>query len=149
LGENFDVPERVAVNIAIREADLGHTTKIVAPIPYQVMKQVAVYSHNFDTFIIPPENEYKYGNIVVSNDCTDTGEDVIVLDQRMDCEDIEQGYDVIHQQKDAGYRYKIFGSSICDSNTLDKYKRFHETKDYKIELLSNYDFCSAWIFSTL
>lgn len=149
LGENFDVPERTAVNVALRESALGKKVVIADLETYHIAKQIVFYSNSKSNFIIPEKPEYDFGEIRLIQSCDLPEADVYVVDSRLDCNFHFDNKVVIQHQKDAGYRYRIFGNDLCDVNTLDRYKRTHAIADYQIEKLSNAEFCNRWIFRPL
>lgn len=149
LEENFDVPERIAVNVALREKDRGRRVRVIVEIPYHFAKQVVFYDSKEGEYIIPVQDSYELDGIEIKSDCDFGSGDVVIVDQTLGCKEPQEKHLVIQQQKDAGYVYRIYGSEICEGVSLDSYKRFHKMSDYKIEDLDNKTFCNRWIFEPL
>ena len=149
LGENFDVAQRTAVNVALRERALGHSVKIISESAYHLAKQLVFYGSIEETYLIPIQSSYEFDGITITESCDFTGADVYIEDPSLQCDNSGNPNTVIQQQKDAGYRYNIYGGSACGNVNLDYYKRDYRLGDYSIESLDNNTFCNRWIFRPL
>ncbi len=147
LGESFNISERTVASLAVRERSQKTDVSIITETPYHVAKQYLFYT-NSERYTLPVSNFYDLDGIVISNDCKQTRE-ITIVDQKLNCD--YQGLDfiVIQQQKDANYKYKIYGSSICGGISVDTYRRIHKISDYRIEQLDDRLFCNRWIFDKL
>lgn len=86
------------------------------------------------------------GNIVITNDCSlIDNEGVAIYDSVLSCSNLQKDYLVIVNQKDSGVVYKIFGDSLCSNTVLTPFKREHKLSDYKVESMSDSEFCNRWI----
>lgn len=150
-GENFDIPERVASEFALRE-EAGKEVYVVANIPYHIAKQVVFYGQLDQPIIVKNVSNYDFGNIKIISDCEKIDlESVLLVDEKHKTCNFDLGEPdyIIQQQKDSGYRYKIYNSNLCEDVSLDTYKRFYYFQDYNMQAMSNQEFCNRWIFEPL
>ncbi len=91
-------------------------------------------------------NDMLLENVSISSDCSlIDNQGLAIYSSVLECPDIQKEYLVIIDQKDSGARYKIFNDTLCSLSDLTPYKRSHKAEDYKIEQMSDKDFCNRWI----
>lgn len=132
-GENNFLTERILSSYVTR---LENKTKIDLKI---VNQEAFLNLHNFYN------NSLGVG-LNINNDCSliDNGS-LAIYDSVLECPDIQKEYLVIIDQKDSGVRYKIFNNTLCSLNDLTPYKRNHKVQDYRIEQMTDKEFCNRWI----
>ena len=145
--ENHYVSERILVDYAIRE---NEDVIIVVPSPVQILNQYAFFSQDYSSLQTKPneKGEYMYKNLLFTEKCPDEAGGIVVTKTYDGCKGKGTPI-VIQEQKDAGYVYSIFGSTICNPEKLDNYRRTHEISDYYVEDMENREFCNRWIAKPL
>lgn len=87
----------------------------------------------------------KYQGLTFQSDCVVATSSAIFIKSDSNCQIQGQKNGAIIDQKDAGEIIKIYNSSLCKEGALERYKRFHDLKDYQINQMSEKLICQTWI----
>ncbi len=71
---------------------------------------------------------------------------VTLIDSRLNCQINKKENTIsINDPKDNGSLYSIYNDQLCQRETLDIYKRFHNISDYDFTQMSDSGFCKNWV----
>lgn len=138
--------------------DPDHKTVVISEKPRSAYFRAIFYSDQNtqkkflkESYISPDRPSYVFNNIEYTSSCpTQFSKDTrYMVSRKIDncLGDFEYNLSIT-DQRDAGDVYKIYNSNTCLGVSNERWKRFHSINEYKLDELTNDEFCNKWISKT-
>ncbi|MCJ7805577.1 hypothetical protein MUP46_02945 [Patescibacteria group bacterium] len=148
--ENYSLYSRIIANYLMRAKEVTPNITVVTAAPHTDYLQYIFFSDYLDgdkIAVTPPSSTHAIGSILFTSDCGQIGNGVVMIDTRLNCKrSTNPDFEVIQDQKDAGYQFLIYNDKLCKDVQLGTYRRTHLLNDYLVEQMSNERLCNRWIF---
>ncbi len=144
---NHNANQRVVANYLTRS---NGEVVVVTATPRHDYYQYLLYSQKAGEEIFQSGGDYHLDKVTFTNNCPqEPGETTLVVSREARCEELDEGFVVIQDQKDAGYAYRIYNDQLCRGQELTSWRSPHLVSDYSIEQMGKEKFCQRWVFKAI